>query len=131
MTYVIVGIGGVIGSLMRYFVSVIYVNSSVGFPLDTVIVNLLGSLIIGLLFTMLTYYKFNPHIINGLCAGVIGSFTTFSAFSVELIVLLENNHIFYASIYFLVSSVGGLFLAWVGYRLGKLLIVRRERGQSS
>lgn len=61
----------------------------------------------------------NERLYTGLTAGFIGSFTTFSTFSVETIHLLEEDRLFVATIYVLASVVFGLATASVGNKLGK------------
>lgn len=131
MVYLFVGIGGVIGSVLRYYVSVAMDSMITGFPIETLTVNLIGSFLLGLLPTLFTFFRFHPHIINGVCTGLIGSFTTFSTFSVELLLLIEKSHLFLAFIYFLGSSIGGLFFAWTGYRMSGVLTVENQGGETS
>lgn len=131
MVYFSVGIGGLIGSILRYYLSLAIDPMITSFPIGTLAVNLIGSLFLGFLPTFFTLFRFHPHVINGVCTGLIGSFTTFSAFSVELLFLIEEGYLFRALIYFLVSSLGGLLFAWTGYRMSRLLTIENERGETN
>lgn len=129
MIYVVIGIGGAVGALLRYFISLLFVGSFSGFPIATIIVNLSGAFLLALLFSLLTYYKIHTYIVQALCTGVIGSFTTFSTFSLDFVLLIENKAILQATVYFFISSLGGLLFAWAGYRLSKLLTYKKEGWQ--
>jgi len=129
LVYLGVGLGGMVGSLLRYFVSVSTSNFLTnGFPVGTVIVNLAGSLFLGW-FTSRIIGKniLNPVLSTSIATGLTGSFTTFSTFSMETIVYIEDGRIGIAIFYVLVSAVGGLLLAAVGYRLGA--VPYREAGK--
>ena len=84
----VIAAGGGLGAILRYLVSgVTYRYFSGGFPWGTLSVNLIGSLIIGLLWGMFETVSISPNIRLFLFIGILGSFTTFSAFS------LENFHL--------------------------------------
>lgn len=121
MSYVTIGIGGIIGSLLRYFLSA--ASSSlwgVGFPIGTLLANLLGAFALGWLTNNVGISrKLPPHIVSGIGTGIIGSFTTFSTFSLETLQLIEHNRLFLALIYVSASFIGGLFLAWLGSFIAK------------
>lgn len=116
MSYVTVGLGGIIGSLLRYFLSVAALSLwGKGFPIGTLLANLLGAFALGWLTkNMYVARKLPPYIASGIGTGIIGSFTTFSTFSLETIQLVEQNSMFLALIYVIASFIGGLFFAWLG-----------------
>jgi fluoride exporter len=109
-----------LGSLLRYLVSLStsdFFNN--GFPIGTLIANYAGSLFLGW-FTarIIARSKMNPVLSTTIGTGLTGSFTTFSTFSLETLVMIENGSIGMAIIYVLNSAVGGLILAAAGYKLG-------------
>lgn len=127
MGYLFVGIGGIIGSVLRYYISVIMGYLHITFPLATLTVNLIGSFLLGFLLYFLSDHQVNQKIRNGICTGLIGSFTTFSAFSVDLLLLIEKNQLIYALLYFFISAVGGILFAWTGFSISQLF-TKEEKG---
>ena len=107
--------------LYRYIVSILFfTNETLVFPFATVTVNLLGCFILGLLSSGLELrIKVEPKYLIALKTGLIGSFTTFSTFSVEVIQLLQHNYYLYAIAYTLISAVFGLGFAAFGLNIGK------------
>lgn len=132
MNYVLIGAGGIIGSLLRYSLGVLtHPWLSNGFPLGTLLANLIGCFILGWFTTGILRLKlFHPHILAGLGTGLVGSFTTFSTFSVETVLLLQSGSIFMAFIYVILSLAGGLFMSWYGYFLGLRMFKERSEAAS-
>ena len=121
MAYFLIGIAGIIGALLRYLVG-IYFNHwwFYDFPLATFLTNLSGSFILGWLTTFLPKIKsLHPNIKTALGTGLIGSFTTFSTFSVETVKLIQASKWGTALLYVLLSLVGGLLFSWLGYKTGQ------------
>ncbi len=109
-----------LGSLLRYLVSLGTSNLlNNGFPTGTLIANLAGSLFLGW-FTarIITRSNLNPVLSATIGTGLTGSFTTFSTFSMETLLMVENGSIGLAIFYVLLSAVGGLLLASAGYKFG-------------
>ncbi len=110
-----VGIGGAIGSVMRYLLGVVSTHYFKGtFPIATFITNFLGCLIIGLL---IGYFgknnEINPQLKLLLITGFCGGFTTFSTFAAENVQLLENGNygLLYANVAgSVVLGIGGVIL---------------------
>lgn len=119
MIYFIIGVGGIIGALLRYLVGVILVTDSfAGFPLGTLLINLVGCFLLSW-FTIWSIKKkpLPTWFRLSFTTGLIGSFTTFSTFSVELIELITNKAWVFAILYFMVSSLGGYACSLLGYYL--------------
>lgn len=118
--FLFVGLGGAVGSLLRYLISFFSLRADLsGFPLGTLVVNLMGSFILGWLTNSSVRQKLPSHYFTAITTGVIGSFTTLSTFSVDVVVLLERGNIFFAVVYMLSSLFGGLYFAFIGLKLGK------------
>lgn len=112
-----VGIGGFLGAICRYSLSLAIPNAG-GFPFATLCINLLGCLCLAWLFT--TFTKRTP-IIVGMGTGFLGAFTTFSTFSLETLLLLQHSEWLQAILYSLGSVGGGLICAWMGIQLARRL----------
>lgn len=118
--YLLVAIGGMIGSIGRYSVSTylqqaFYVSK---FPLGTLIVNLIGSLLIGIIAGLLTKQAlFNEEIKYLLMTGFLGGFTTFSAFSMESLELLRSGMPGLALCYIFCSVALGITFVYLGMKL--------------
>lgn len=115
--YLAIGTAGAIGTLLRYSIGVWTQNYLYeSFPLGTLICNLLGCLILG----WLSYYILVKHIDKllglALMTGLIGSFTTFSALSIEMMEMLYAEKWIMASSYLMTSLIGGLLFVWLGYK---------------
>ncbi len=114
---VLVGLGGAIGSILRFTVT-LALRSSL-FPYGTFLVNLIGSFVIGLAFA---YSLRNPVFETNwrlfITAGLCGGFTTFSAFSLENFSLLQQQKIALFLVYTAGSVLCGLLATWAGYKLG-------------
>ncbi|MEM6577670.1 MAG: fluoride efflux transporter CrcB [Pseudomonadota bacterium] len=117
-----VGIGGAIGSMLRYAMGVA-VMRAVGttFPVAVLPVNIIGSFLMGVLFVVLTHRDM-MHLGPLLMTGVLGGFTTFSAFSLETFVLYERGEIGLAAIYVLASVVFSVLGLGLGIWLARSLV---------
>jgi len=121
--YLLVGTGGAIGAMGRYGFSVLVGHFwRTSFPLATLMINVLGSLAMGLLVGYLA--RTLPPLQNELrlfvAVGVLGGFTTFSAFSLDAITLIERGQWGHAIVYALLSvitSITALFLGLLVMRL--------------
>ena len=115
MRFVWVGVGGAIGSVIRYAIGLTSRQSV--FPWATLAINLLGSFILGLFLTW-ALGRLSPAIITPVSVGILGGFTTFSTFAWEGLFLSRSGRTGLALIYVLVSVIGGLIAAFCGYLLG-------------
>ena len=116
----LVGLGGFIGALLRYWVSEWIQSGFVTFPLGTLGVNFLGSLLLALIMYASEYRGlFGEEARVFLTIGVLGSFTTMSTFSYESMKLLEQSE----HIMFGLNLVGTVILCLLAILLGKFLVV--------
>lgn len=118
MIFWIVGLGGLLGAVARYYLGMLVSKLwPVNFPLGTFLINLLGSFLLGML-TGLSVKGLIPETLR-LSAGVgfVGAFTTFSTFGYETVVLTESGQHLKAWLYILASVFCGLILAWFGLNI--------------
>lgn len=112
-----IGLGGFIGAILRYLVSgwVQDRSGSIIFPFGTASVNLIGCFIIGLLtFLVETRSYLSVETRAFLLIGLLGSFTTFSTFGSETLVLIRSGRIDMAALYAGGQVVVGVIMVWVG-----------------
>lgn len=112
MEFVFVGIGGAIGSMLRYAISLIPYKQT--FPLLTLITNVFGAILIGYITGMATKKEVSPHTLLFLKTGLCGGFTTFSTFSLEAYTLMQNGNYGYMILYILLSLTGCILGIWCG-----------------
>ena len=115
-----VGAGSFIGGIARYIVSLAMKGISKGFPWATVLVNLSGCLIIGLLWGFLSRNasestSWGLFLTVGLCGG----FTTFSTFSKEALTMLQTGQIWGFASYIALSIPAGIALVALGYYIAR------------
>ena len=105
--FLLVGFGGAIGSILRYGTGVLSIKLlGVNFPWGTLTVNILGSLCIGIVFGLLSHTQnMSEDIKLFTMVGILGGFTTFSAFSLDTILLFEREQYLYASLYIACSVI--------------------------
>ena len=115
-------IGGGLGSSLRFLIGKRLNAEPTDFPWGTFTVNLLGSLIIGLIFGyLLERSRISDETLWFLAAGFCGGFTTFSAFAYESISLLKAGEIALFLTYVIGSVLAGLVCVWMGYSLVRLM----------
>jgi len=120
--FLLVFIGGGFGSVLRYLIGK-YLNSSLGsFPIGTFTVNIIGSLLIGLILGYAAKENsLSQNQVLLLATGFCGGFTTFSAFANENFQLLKTGDIMQFSIYTISSIVVGLIAVFIGIYIAKNL----------
>ena len=123
-TYIAIAIGGAFGAISRYWVSesMEKVNGT-GFPLGTFTVNLLGSFLIGVLFVIFAEklelaHEWRPLLV----IGFLGAMTTFSAFSLDTLLLFQQGHYNTALFYIFSSVIACLFAAYAGIQLTRVVL---------
>lgn len=118
--YVAVGIAGMVGASLRYLIGLSFQHVWLyDFPFATFSTNMVGCFLLGWFTLLLPRLKFLPPVMSpALGTGLIGSFTTFSTFSVETVELMINSKWGIALLYILLSLWGGLLFLWLGYRFG-------------
>lgn len=113
-----VGIGGFIGTILRYLIGLLPFKMENGFPIKTLIINVVGAFVISLITAMATKDKsINPQIILMLKVGVCGGFTTFSTFAYETTDLIQNGNTILALVYVCSSVVLGVIAVFIAQTL--------------
>lgn len=123
LNFFLVALGGGIGAAMRYGVGVATLRQfGPHFPLGTLAVNWIGSFFMGFLIVAIARKFDAPQPVQlFLATGVLGGFTTFSAFSLDAINLLERGDLGMASIYVVASVVGAIMACFLGLFIGRMV----------
>lgn len=117
---ILIGVGGFVGAILRYWISGWIQSGAIVFPLGTLGVNFLGAFLLSLVMYLSEFRGyFNEETRIFLSIGVLGSFTTMSTFSYESFKLLEQNEM----VLFSANIVGSVVLTLLAVYLGKLIIV--------
>ena len=126
MTLVLIGAGGFFGAITRYLVDGWVATSTGGsFPWGTLVVNVTGSFVLGLLFAASVERGLLPAAIRApVLIGFIGAYTTFSTFMVDADVLAKDGHVGTALVYLVASLVTGLAAVTTGVLLTRAALAR-------
>jgi fluoride exporter len=115
MAYLLAALGGALGALARWAIAETLPSSPGGWPWATLLVNLTGCLLLGALFAVLTARAPEPSWARPfLGAGVLGGYTTYSTFAVEVVDLADGGAAVLAAGYVLFSVVGGVAAVVLG-----------------
>lgn len=120
----LVGLGGFIGSILRYVLSGLAqrITDQSSFPIGTVIINLTGCFVIGLLSQLAeSRGVFTSATRTIVFIGILGGYTTFSTFSNETINLFRSGQVHLAALNIIAQVLGGLVLVWAGRTAGQLI----------
>jgi len=117
LTIIAVASGGAIGATLRLTISTAINKSFIhALPLGTLTVNLIGSLLIGILFA---YFHLNtslsPHLKTFMITGILGALTTYSTFAIESFLLLESGDYIHAFANMALNLFGTILFAGLGY----------------
>lgn len=116
-----IGTGSFIGGIGRYllfqFIQTRFVSA---FPFGTLAVNIIGCFLMGVVFGIGERSSLDPQIRLFLATGILGGFTTFSAFSNETFGLIRYGQFWLATSYVLASVILGVLATWLGYILMKM-----------
>ena len=121
LNYLMVAIGGALGSMARLWVSTLVTERvTETFPLGTLVVNVTGSFLIGLfagMFRSGASTTARAFLMTGICGG----YTTFSSFSLQNLQLLQNGNYYYAGLNTALSLLLCMVGVWVGYIFGNMV----------
>ena len=120
----LIGLAGSAGALLRAGIGEL-VKSESGFPLATLLVNIVGTFLLCFLVSgVLRKLTTSQDLQDAVTTGFLGGFTTFSALSMETILLVENGQILIATVYICASAIGGIIVGVLGYSLGGKMVGR-------
>ncbi|HXM60896.1 MAG TPA: fluoride efflux transporter CrcB [Terriglobales bacterium] len=123
LKYLFVGIGGCLGSILRFWLGS-YIGSKMGtrFPYGTLVINITGSFLIGLIFALLTVRtSWSPNWRYLIPIGFIGGYTTFSSFEYETLRTIQDGQIGLGLLYVATSVVIGFVAVWGGVMAGRAI----------
>jgi CrcB protein len=122
----VVALGGVIGSLLRYQAGLIWPTPVGAFPTTILLVNLLGCLVIGVFLTVVTEV-WTPHrlVRPFFGTGVLGGFTTFSTYSLDVVTLVRVGQSARAIEYLFATAIGAMLAVTLGVLTTRRLVARR------
>ena len=116
----LVGLGGAIGSMLRYLATEIIPSNHI--PYGTISLNLVGSMLLGIMFGAIAAdVIINQNYVLLFGTGVLGAFTTMSAFAMDTVTLSEDE-LSKTVIYITITIFGSIGFAWLGYKLGFSLL---------
>lgn len=113
-------VGGLIGTSVRVALDVALPHDDAAFALSTLLVNVVGAFVLGLLVATL-WPRVSGWVRVGLGPGILGSFTTFSALAVSIVALAQNGDVAGAALSIALSIGFGMLAAWLGLVLGARL----------
>lgn len=123
LKYVMVGVGGCFGSILRFWLG-IYIAGRMGtrFPYGTLVVNITGSFLVGLIYAVLTARtQWNPNWRYLIPIGFIGGYTTFSSFEYETLRTIQDGQLGLGLLYIAASVVVGFIAVWGGAMAGRII----------
>jgi CrcB protein len=116
MITLLIGLFGIVGVLIRYFIGQLYKPNNLIFN-STLVVNIIGCFIIGLCFHYLKSDSSNKVIISSIMIGLCGGLTTFSSFTLDIYKLVNSNQLSVAFLYLIVSLTSGFLFLYIGHKI--------------
>ena len=116
-SYLIVGLGGFVGSVLRYLIGLLPYEHSSGFPLKTFFINIVGAFLIGAVAALASRNSLSPRLALFLKVGICGGFTTFSSFALESQQLVDKGSAVTAALYMGLSLLLGILACLAGQKV--------------
>jgi len=127
--FFIIGLGGAIGTLLRYYMGGLdYRFSSGVFPVSTLVVNVTGSFVIGFLWGVVDRFVISPDVRLFIFIGVLGGYTTFSTFSLETFNLMRDGEYRIAAVNVALSVILSIVAVFAGYIISRILMNLFKQG---
>ncbi len=125
--FILIGIGGFLGAMLRFIIkeAPLVITS---FPLNILIINFVGTLLLAFFLTVTFEYRgINPNLRMGIVTGFFGALTTFSTLCKDSILLLINGEYLASFLNVIISIIGGLLFAYIGFVLAREIINRKGK----
>ena len=123
MSYVYVCLGALIGASARHFIFTLMAAKSLNFPYHTLVVNIIGCLLVGFIaetFALKSHLPYNIRLF--LVTGILGAFTTFSAFALDAGLLIEKNEWLKSALYMASSVILGVISYFMAVYITRLVL---------
>ncbi len=118
-----VAVGGALGSLGRYGIAILSLRvGHINFPVGTLIVNILGSILIGFCWSYFDRIQISNEFRLFIFTGFLGGFTTFSTFTRETVQFIKAGEPVHALGYIIVSNAAGLVAVFLGFYISYRLL---------
>lgn len=121
MKIIAIATGGMIGAVLRFWIGILLFKPEASFPFPTLAVNLIGSFLLGWFVVHGSKKLKSKTLILSIQTGFIGSFTTFSTFNAEIVLLLDRGMLSTAFLYFSISAAAGIAAVLLGMKCGSVL----------
>jgi fluoride exporter len=124
----VIAIGGAVGATARYLVGLAWPTAAGGFPWATLAINVVGCALIGILMVLVAEVWVNQRLLRPfLGTGILGGFTTFSTYAVDIQHLLAGGHPGTGLLYLAGTAAGALVAVWAAATTTRRLVARRQR----
>ncbi len=121
--FLFIALGGAFGAVARYSLATwVHGLWETRVPMGTLLVNMLGSFLIGIVFVLIERQVLHPDWRGVLMVGFLGAFTTFSTFSLETIALIEAGHLLQAAGYMAASAVFCVLMAGIAIQATRWML---------
>jgi CrcB protein len=129
---VAIALGGALGTVARFLLDTSFSDSARQFPTRTLLINLSGSLLIGLLVPLVDNFSPRAPLVRPfLIVGILGGWTTYSTLAVDAVVLAKDGHAGAGVLSLAATLVGGLALVAGGHALGRRALGRGTPGRGT
>jgi fluoride exporter len=120
--------GGAIGASARYLIGLGWPTPAGSLPWATMVINVAGCALIGVLMVLVSEVWIGPRLLRPFVGtGILGGFTTFSTYTVDLQQLIADGHPVTALTYLLATIIGAIVAVWAGTRVARALVRRSRR----
>ncbi|HSA06843.1 MAG TPA: fluoride efflux transporter CrcB [Candidatus Gastranaerophilales bacterium] len=125
-TFFLIALGGAIGALLRFIVTELTTKlTGIAFPWGTILVNLAGCFVIGLLWGIFNDFEPGNNARLFVFTGILGAFTTFSSFALENFNLFRSGDIQLLTFNIAINNILGIALVFAGFYLSSFLFIKR------